>query len=77
MLDTETVNHPLSGLLLLSMSMYMYIFSDINECIGSNTCDMRLGVGGCMNTMGSYTCTCTDGYIINYNNDCIGKHKHL
>ena len=33
--------------------------SDINECEGTNMCDVH---ATCKNTVGSFTCMCTGGY---------------
>ena len=38
-------------------------FPDVNECVdGSHTCDE---IATCVNTEGSYNCTCPPGYIVN------------
>ena len=41
--------------------LFMYLFSDINECTSNN------GYCGqvCINTVGSYTCSCYSGYELN------------
>ena len=43
---------------------------DINECIGENDCDSRPERGICTNSLGSYTCSCTAGYVINSAKGC-------
>ena len=35
------------------------LFIDINECEGSNNCDIN---ANCTNTQGNYTCSCNTGY---------------
>ena len=44
---------------------------DVNECLNSslNDCDMN---ASCMDTFGSYVCSCNDGYLGNGVN-CSGK----
>ena len=38
-----------------------YNFADADECAaGTDTCDQI-----CLNTMGSYTCSCNTGYTLN------------
>ena len=46
------------------------LFADINECDKSNgNCSQM-----CFNTIGSYYCSCTSGYVLNSNNlTCNGK----
>lgn len=47
--------------------------SDINECASSNICDHD-----CTNTIGSYTCSCRNGYQLN--NDgrtCSGTYNNV
>ena len=33
--------------------------NDINECVGSHSCHKN---AGCMNTIGSYSCSCKSGF---------------
>ena len=47
---------------------YVYHFTDINECKGNNSCHVN---AICMNTKGSYVCTCHPGYTGN-GNECTG-----
>ena len=47
---------------------YVYHFTDINECKGSHSCHVN---SICMNTKGSYVCTCHPGYTGN-GSDCTG-----
>ncbi len=46
--------------------------ADVDECtLGISGCEQ-----GCVNTMGSYTCTCRDNYELEDNQlGCIGKSK--
>lgn len=51
------------------------LFTDINECLiaGSNQCNQN-----CHNTVGSYTCSCRDGYSLDSNRfGCSGRHMHI
>ena len=52
------------------MCMYTYYMTDINECVTFNGyCDQN-----CTNTIGSYTCSCVEGFVINNNSrSCDGK----
>jgi Calcium-binding EGF domain len=43
--------------------------SDINECEYEDPCG---GNGDCENMVGSYRCSCHDGYTLGRNNKCIG-----
>ena len=49
---------------LKSIIIYIYIlflhFVDINECAGVNNCSDD---SNCTNTLGSYQCSCHDGYL--------------
>ena len=50
--------------------LFMYLFSDINECTSNN------GYCGqvCTNSVGSYTCSCRNGYsLITDARTCAGK----
>lgn len=51
----------------------MYI--DVNECTaGSHNCDTRNG--GCVNTVGSFRCTCNSGYRL-VGTSCVGEQPVL
>ena len=63
---------------------YVYRFTDINECKVNHSCHVN---ATCMNTKGSYVCTCHPGYTGN-GSDCTGtwcisfesiskKHYHI
>ena len=42
---------------------------DINECdTNTNSCNQT-----CVNTIGSYVCTCLEGYIVTNGTHCIGR----
>lgn len=50
-----------------------YIDTDLNECLEESICPAG---SRCINTIGSYTCTCDAGYFlftINGDNTCSGK----
>ena len=58
--------------LLHSTLLFWFLFhSDIDECEqGSDGCDHN-----CTNTVGSYYCTCMDGYELESDNHtCTGMH---
>ena len=38
----------------------LFIFVDVNECEGVNDCQQR-----CINTVGSYNCSCQAGFMLN------------
>jgi len=46
---------------------------DIDECTAmpNSTCDFNFGV--CTNTVGTYSCACTDGYILAADNSCTNR----
>ena len=45
--------------------------SDQNECLGNHGCQHN-----CVNTVGSYHCTCRPGYqLINDNKTCTGTYQ--
>ena len=52
-----------------------FIFADIDECSkGNSGCSH-----GCVNTNGSYHCTCPSGYGLDYytNRVCLGMLDHI
>ncbi|ELT92278.1 hypothetical protein CAPTEDRAFT_134429, partial [Capitella teleta] len=51
-----------------------YSFSDINECLGESGVDYDKDCHECINTIGSYTCRCDDGYELHPNGtSCQGQ----
>lgn len=44
--------------------------TDVDECVGENSCDARAERGFCVNTERSYTCDCYSGYTITSSNIC-------
>lgn len=52
---------------------YQDTFSDVDECMeGTAMCEQQ-----CSNTIGSYTCSCGEGFIIDENGYvCDGEIKH-
>lgn len=50
-----------------------YLFTDIDECsINRGGCKY-----GCINSLGSYECTCPPGYKLHWNRkDCVGMKQH-
>ena len=50
----------------------VYCYTDIDECAeGTDRCAQN-----CHNNIGSYTCSCSIGYRLNFNQrDCNGKEK--
>ena len=50
--------------------MHINLFTDINECNGKNKCDQV-----CVNTPGSYQCSCNEGYsLMDDGESCEGGH---
>lgn len=47
------------------------LFVDVDECATTNSCTHT-----CMNTRGSYTCSCPEGYRLSDNNACVGELVH-
>ena len=43
---------------------------DIDECLSQDACDNT--TGSCINTDGSYACTCKDGFLRNASKACEG-----
>lgn len=61
------------GIIFRSNTNYFeYLFSDIDEC-KTNPCSQY---ASCLNTNGSYVCTCINGYTGDGNN-CTGKMKFI
>ena len=58
---------------LLSTIFYLFLFSDINECLNNNgICSQN-----CINTIGSYHCSCGNGYTLHDNEHaCDGELKY-
>ena len=52
---------------------YILFLVDIDECLnGTDDCDDE-EVAECLNTIGSYTCSCREGYTGNgYRDNCTG-----
>ena len=49
--------------------------SDINECLEGEFCFPK---GECVNTAGSYTCVCSQGYTLSDNRTaCIGESQSV
>jgi len=56
------------------------VLSDINECKefpckcppGTKDCDK---IAKCINTIGSYTCSCSDGYSLRRENMCVDRNE--
>ena len=44
--------------------------TDINECAGENDCDDRVDRGICNNIVGSYLCSCAEGFNQTSSNIC-------
>ena len=59
---------------ILCVYVHFIIYVDIDECIqGLDGCDHN-----CTNTVGSYNCTCMDGYVLEADNHtCIGKDQYV
>ena len=47
---------------MISISLHLLLYADIDECSSAdlNTCDTENGT--CVNTVGSYTCECNNGF---------------
>ena len=53
---------------LYIMGLYVEIMTiDVDECDGSSICQQV-----CINTPGSFTCGCQEGYELSSTTDCIG-----
>ena len=53
----------------LSNSISIIIIVDINECMAAHHCEHN-----CVNTVGTYTCNCDDGYLLADNGyACYGR----
>ena len=52
----------------LHINVYVYLFSDINECEDDHGCSQI-----CINKIGTFTCECNDGYILQADGkQCLG-----
>ena len=61
-----------SDVVFKCFTLYVCIFiTEIDECAGENDCHYN---ATCTNTVGSYNCTCNDGFEGN-GTSCEGKHK--
>ena len=65
--------YSLAGIIIINS-----ISLDIDECLESNTTAVCPRDSQCVNTNGSYTCTCDEGYfhlqdLTNDINKCLGK----
>jgi len=53
------------------MLPHLYILLlDVDECTMFKPCDSTLGI--CINSPGSFTCTCKDNYMLGANYTCTG-----
>ena len=60
----------------LNTSTYIFLFLDIDECAAQvNPCD-AVANSECMNTNGSYSCQCKNGFVKNGPN-CEGGTQFL
>ncbi len=58
----------------MSSSSYLFVLSDTDECAtDADNCDTN---ANCTNTVGSFTCTCLDGFIGDGVN-CSGKFNYF
>ena len=66
--------HNCSGKLIFAIFKYTLIYSDINECSSSNGgCNQQ-----CVNTAGSYYCSCNPGYSLLLNGlTCRGSYLYI
>ena len=56
------------------IKLLTFLFLDIDECTtGSHTCDST--VSSCLNTEGSYQCSCKNGYQMTRGGGCMGKYS--
>ena len=50
------------------LAIYSCYIIDIDECSGVNFCQQN-----CANTVGSFVCSCEEGFTLDVNGSCIGK----
>ena len=73
---TVTYNYVLRGIHKYNYYYtYTFIYPDIDECNeGTHVCTPHT----CVNTIGSYTCGCNSGYLLDTDGfTCNGKHKRV
>ena len=62
-------------LAVTTTSCLYFCWPDINEC---NSTDKGGCDHNCSNTLGSYNCSCNEGFVmLGENNTCIGKSRGL
>lgn len=58
---------------IILMCVCVCVSSDINECLEGDFCFSR---GECVNTPGSYTCVCSQGFTLTENRTaCLGESR--
>ena len=61
------------GTIIIHVAQNTFKFADINECDDLNDCEQL-----CMNTEGSYSCSCTMGFdLADDGRKCNGTYQHI